>query len=352
MGVCTNTRRVKREVLERAVLDQIAVHLAEPAVLEPCLSEYRQQVVLAQAELVGKAATVQARLEAIEPELEKLMDELGQADDTPLAKRLMRQRIERLGQEQELLQRRLEAPTVDVKSLPDGATVAERLAHRMADLQSLLASHDREAVRAKEVLRGLFDQVTLTPTPGTEVDGRGAGPLTVTVVGQLAAVLGLADVEVNRRTKAGSDPETGFGAVIEEYRFSFRHEPRDPRLRQAFLDLPILSRLLDDAEVPVTMEAFRVALDEANGSPVPKEEADARLRHALAYLRRQGMVRRPSGHKRWSGYVWNHIDRSDAEWWELAQREKPAGYRLPTLRLVAPGARVVVTGPKEPDKPK
>ena len=118
------------------------------------------------------------------------------------------------------------------------------------------------------------------------------------------------------------------------------------------MDLPVLSRLLDDAEAPVTMEAFRAALNEANGSPLPNEEADARLRHALGYLRRQGMVRRPSGHKRWSGYVWNHIDRSDAEWWEMARREKPAGHRLPTLRVVAPEARVVVTGPKEPDKPK
>lgn len=344
MGVCTNTRRVKREVLERAVLAQIAAHLADAVVLEPCLAEYRAEAARAQSEFAGKSESARARLTAIEGQLDKLLTQLGddQEDETPLAGRAIRRRIQQLGEEQERLQRQLDAPPASEASVPAGATVAERLFHRMSDLQALLSSEDREAVRAKEALRRLFDRVTLTPTPGTEVDGRGAGPLTVTVTGPLAEVLALGSVDVNRRTKARSDLKTGFGAATATYRFAFRLVPRDPRLHQVFADLPVVGRLLDDADAPVTKEAFKAALEEADGVAMTKAEGDARVWHVLGYLKRQGLIRRPAGHKRWSGWVWNHIDLSDTQWWERALARREEGYRLNVARAIAPEARVTI----------
>jgi hypothetical protein len=88
----------------------------------------------------------------------------------------------------------------------DTDTIVARIGATLDNLQQALGRDDREASRAHELVRGLVDKLALTPTPGSKADGRGAGDMTVTVEGPLAALIDLADLSIDRVAKHGHRP--------------------------------------------------------------------------------------------------------------------------------------------------
>lgn len=81
-------------------------------------------------------------------------------------------------------------------------------------------------------------------------------------------------------------------------------------------DLPILARLLDEADVPVSMDRMARALGEAGPTTGPDTDRspDQRARNAVSYLQEQGFTRCVNMRSPDTGYVWNDRGLSDDDW--------------------------------------
>ncbi|MHB8287401.1 MAG: recombinase family protein, partial [Caulobacteraceae bacterium] len=201
---CTNTRRTPRQDVERAVLQGMEQHLLNPALLRPFgaayqdelnkLHEHRQQV--GQANVVALAVARQRRA--------NLTNTLGLAADSPHATRALMEELEKVGADIQRLERAERAFKSEPAAPMDIDTIVAKLKAMLPDLSETLDSDHPEAVRAREIMRLMITRVVLTPIPVAREDGRGAGPVTATVEGELTQVLQLADVQVGRVSLSGS----------------------------------------------------------------------------------------------------------------------------------------------------
>lgn len=265
--------------------------------------------------------------------------------------------LDRLGAEKAVLEKQLKARNVAAVSVEDADIIADRITATLQNLQETLQGDDSEAARARELLRGLVSRVVLAPTPGTLTDGRGAGDISVTVEGPLAALIDLADIDIKRVTKNAHRPTHSLDNATAGWRFSYVLPWRDPRLATVYGDLPVLSGLLDHADVPVTMEAFAKALDArivAEAGEGAQRTGAQRARNAVAYLQAKGFTRCVNLKNEHTGYVWSDERLTDKEW-KARVATPPMAKVLPPLRVSPPEAVVVVVGPLGPadgDQPK
>lgn len=349
-GVCDNTRRAPRVAVEQSVFDRLQTHLLSAGLLKPCIDAYREEAERARFEYEARRQDDQSRLEDVEQRIANLVAQLGGMRDTGYASQMLTAELDRLGAEKAVLEKQLKARHGAAVPVEDAEVIAGRITATLQNLQAALQSDDREAARARELLRGLVSRVVLTPTPGTPTDGRGAGDVTVTVEGPLAALIDLAAIDINRVTKDAPRPVYGLDNATAGWSFSYVLPWRDPRLATVYGDLPVLSGLLDQADVPVTMEAFAKALDAA--VPVGAEEGAARTgaqraRNAVAYLQAKGFTRCVNLKTEHTGYVWNDEGLTD-EKWKARIATPPMTKVLPPLRVSPPEAVVVVVGPLGP----
>ncbi|WP_169802105.1 recombinase family protein [Brevundimonas vesicularis] len=350
-GICSNSRRVPREAVETSIFNRIKVHVLNTAVLGPALSAFREEVESARADHAAKVQSQRDRLKNIDECIFNLMVQLGGAAESSFASQLLLTELERLGAEKRGLE-------LQVKQVPppppvggDIEAIIASISGTLDDLHTALQADDAEAARAKELLRGLITRIVLVPTPGTVADGRGAGDMTITVEGPMAALIDLAGFNVDRVAKHGHRPMFGLGNAIDVWTISYVLEWRDPRLATVRADLPILARLLDEADVPVPMDRMARALGEAGPTTGPDTDRspDQRARNAVGYLQEQGLIRCINMRSPDTGYVWNDRGLSDDDW-KARIAQPPMIQTIPVMRLSAPEAVVVVVGPPRTDE--
>lgn len=361
-GICDNGRRVPREDLEEACIEQLKQRLLQDGLIEQSLSAYRDEAARLQADYHSKAASATARLAEINKELPGLTKKYLAAEGflaDVLSREVETREAERQSLERDIAQRPRPNP-----ALLSADVIVPQIQKVIDDLRASLDRDDREAIRARDILRSLFDRIEIKPAPGSEADGRGAGPVIVTVEGPIAALLELGEIRLDQHIQGGSRPETGLDGSIC-YFFAFPLDFEDARLAQVYQDRPVIARALDDAEAPVQKQTFLRLLAEAEGGPViggsafselsnnkrlfSPEQAEAlehRLRRVLTHLNDRGLARAVRAGPERSGWVWNDIALTDAQWKARAELGPVDGYRLPILRLIPPEAHVVVIGPK------
>lgn len=350
-GICSNPRRVPREAVETSIFDRIKVHVLNTAVLGPALAAFREEVERARADHSGRVESQAARLKEIEQRVTNLMVQLGSAGETSFASQMLMDELERLGAEK----RRLEQQARQAPPRPplggDVKAIISSISGTLDDLHQALQADDAEASRAKELLRALITRIVLTPTPGSVTDGRGAGDMTVTVEGPIAALINLADLSVDRVTKHGHRPMFILGNATSVWTFSYVLEWRDPRLATVRADLPTLARLLDEADVPVSMTKMAEALGDAGTTTGPDADRSPERRavNAVTYLQTRGFTRCVNMKGPATGYVWNERGLSDAEW-KARIVEPPMTQTMPVMRISPPEAVVVVVGPPRLDE--
>ncbi|KJV43341.1 hypothetical protein VH88_01210 [Brevundimonas sp. KM4] len=349
-GICSNPRRVPREAVETSIFDRIKVHVLNTAVAGPALIAFREEVERARADHAARAESQAARLKEVDQQVANLMVQLRGAGETSFASQLLLEELERVGAEKRRLeqQARRAAPPPPVSG--DVKAIIGSISATLDDLHQALQVDDAEAARAKELLRGLITRIVLEPKPGSVVDGRGAGDITVTVEGPMAALIDLAGLDVDRVAKDGHRPMFGLDNATYVWAFSYPLLWRDPRLATVRADLPILARLLDEADVPVSMAGMAKALADAGPTAGPDADRspEQRARNAVAYLQAQGFTRCVNLRGPDTGYVWNDRGLSDAEW-KARIAEPPMTHTIPVMRLVPPEAVVVVVGPPRSD---
>lgn len=344
MGICDNSRRVPREEFEATVLDSFKSRLLTDSVLAACLSEYRAELDRAIIEQRGRAEAGATRLRDLDREIENILAQVKGGGAQGFAGQVLMQELDQLGAERQRLQREAkQAPRV-TPSIVGTEEVVERLKGVIDGLRDALSGPQREAVRARDQIRGLIDKITVHPLPVAKEDGRGAGPVSLTVQGRLTELIDLVDAQVGRVILYGSGPRSGLDGSKFGFRYSFHFMYVDPRLQNGVLaDLPVISRLLDDADAPVTRQEFLQALLKAGHlGPMGFEEVSERLRRALEYLKGRGDARSIMMGPERTGWVWNSIERDDEVW--KARALNPPNAPFGIVRVGAVEAAVVVVG--------
>lgn len=346
-GICGNTRRVFREQVEATVLSRIKDELLSEALIEPSLAVYRQEAEQARTEYLGRVQSTAARMAQIDKDIASITRKLIDIDDDTFTSKVLSDELEKLGLEKARLTQGVGSePSMPIQAL-DVAAVVERIGQALDNLQAELEGDDREASRATEVIRQLVEKIILTPTPGTISDGRGAGDLLVTVVGPLANLIELADLPINRVTKREHGPmfSLGNGNVVWTFMYPLLWE--DPRAPTMKADDDIIARLLDVADVPVSVKTMEEAMKATTEEGAEECNAKRRVRNALARLVSEGLARTVKWRGTGAGYVWNHRGISDQQWKERVL-SPPMTMALPSIGLGAPDAVPVIVGRRCP----
>lgn len=349
-GICSNPRRVPRESVETSIFNRIKGHVLNTAVLGPALSAFRDEVERARADHAANVKSQGDHLKNIDQRISNLMVQLGGAGEASFATQLLLAELERLGAEKRSLERQVKQAPPPAPVAGDVEAIIAAISRTLDDLHAALQADDAEASRAKELLRGLITRIVLAPEPGSVTDGRGAGDMTVTVEGPMAALIDLAGFNVDRVAKHGHRPMFDLGNANSVWNFCYVLEWRDPRLATVRADLPIIAGLLDQADVPVSMVAMTTALGDAGATTGPDaaRTPEQRARNAVAYLQTQGFTRCVNMRGPDTGYVWNDRGISDAEW-KARIAEPPMTQTIPVMRISPPEAVVVVVGPPRTD---
>lgn len=349
-GICTNSRRVPREAVETSIFDRIKVHVLNTAVAGPALTAFREEVERARSDHAARVESQAARLKEVDQQVANLMVQLGGAGETSFASQLLLEELERVGAEKRRLEQQARRAPPPPPMSGDVKAIIGSISATLDDLHQALQADDAEAARAKELLRGLITRIVLEPKPGSVADGRGAGDMTVTVEGPMAALIDLASLNIDRVAKDGHRPMFGLDNATSVWAFSYPLVWRDPRLATVRADLPIMARLLDEADVPVSMAAMVKALDDAGPTTGPDADRspEQRARNAVAYLQAQGFTRCVNMRGPATGYVWNDRGLSDAEW-KARITKPPMTKTIPVMRISPPEAVVVVVSPPRSD---
>lgn len=353
-GTCTNRRRVAREDLEDLTMSGLKGRLLRPELIEPYLAEYRAEVERANAEQALKAEAGIARLKELERQIANIMDAVGRGQAQGPGVDLMMKELDRLEAERQRFERQTKVKQRVEPPVMEAEAVIARLDALLEDLSTALAGDDREAGRARDVIRSLIERVTINPIEIDRPDKRGAGPVRITVEGRMAALLDLSGAAGVIQYPSHPGKILDLTSLNFEYSVLFIQE--DERVdAQTYADLPLVSRLLDDTDIPLTRRAIVDAMVKADGyapdwSPDYGANGEHMLRalNATRYLSKAGDIRAIPLDPRRRGWVWNHIERSDEDWKRRAMAAPIPSMHLPlpVIRFGAPEAYVVTVGPK------
>lgn len=182
---CTNLLTVRRDVLEGTVLGALRERLMDPDLFREFVTEFTAEWNRLQAEASAGRAAQRQELDRVQGQIERLVDAL--TEGTPAV--AVRSRMEALEARRLMLERELASAEAPAPRLhPNLAEVYRR---KVVELSAALASED--AAEARELVRGLVEQILLVPE---------GGKLRIEVRGELGAILRLA--EGARNTK-GAD---------------------------------------------------------------------------------------------------------------------------------------------------
>lgn len=340
LGTCDNSRRVSRKGVQSAVFDAVKHRLLSPYLIEPYLEEYRQEYAAASTQQADKTQSIETRRREVGRQVQNLLSiaRMGASDDQAGA--LLHEELGRLGAEQKALDREAMRRPVPVTLPMETEAIIQRLEIMLNDLGDALEGDQRDAARARDILRTFIDRVVVTPLEAAgKADGRGCGPVRVTVEGSLAALLGVASID--RVVQRSDSPLPALDHA--KWPFSVYVDLANSSLSErTFADIALVSRLLDDARTPLRKRDMIVAMEvRALGSPDQSgPDAFQRVSAALKYLRGDDLIRPIVVEPGYTGWVWNECLLDDEEWCQRVR--DPAVVAGKLRRVVPPEAFVTV----------
>ena len=176
-AVCNNHRSIRRRVLEDIVLDALRTRLMEPSLVALFISEFTAEWNRLQAEAGAGRAQQERELSQIERKLTGLINAIADG----LRGAGIQGQLDQLEARKASLTSALAIPAAAAPRLHPN--LANLYRNRVAALHEALR-HETDGQAALEVVRGLIERITLTPT----AEGNG---LEVDITGEIAAMLAL-----------------------------------------------------------------------------------------------------------------------------------------------------------------
>jgi len=172
LKACTNNRRISRKELEGAVFDGLTQRLRQPDVISWVIPEYLLERGPAIDDAAERRSLAVKKLATINDEIESIRQQL-RLNPGPYARKILNDDLEILGADQERYQREVARPAAPPVQELTAGFVARRLEVLLLDLGEALNGDDRDAARAKEIIRSLITKITVEPYDGH--DGRPDG---------------------------------------------------------------------------------------------------------------------------------------------------------------------------------
>ncbi len=354
---CSNGRRVKREDLEKVVFDGLTQRLGQPQIVQWFIPEYLRERGAARSEGADRYERANARLAEVGREIDNLLKQI-KAGATGYAASLLNENLNTLGAERERLSREVRAgpPSMPAALTPDN--LASRIEMLLENLGEALAGNERDATRARDILRALITTVTITPydADGRRPDGRGVGAVRVQVEGEISRLVDHATLDRKIMHERGAADVHDL--PIATFRFWIDlDQALSVEQEGVWRDAAVIGRLLDDADWPVTFKEMIAAMNDRrrDATDLERDIDETRARIALAQFRRDDWVRsvRLDGTNR--GWVWDDREITDREWLnryysrnagELSRpQDGKAVGSLGVIRLSGPEGGVTLVGP-------
>lgn len=344
---CENRRRVSREELQAAVLDGLKTKILQPHILDLYLDEYRREVAKAVTDQASRQAGSQVRLQDIDAEIENIMKVI-RSGSGGAGGQLLYQELDRLGTVRKQVERQASRPTAASPLSLETEAVITRLGSLLDDLGEALTGPERDAARARDIIRSFITKISVVPleVAGRE-DGRGVGPVRITVEGSLTQLLDQASADRMIQRRESTFTTLGLPNVPFSFYTDITREDADT-VSGTYADVAVFSRMLDDADAPVARQEIVSALHADKGDPTADEIAVLRRRadNAITHLVNAGLIRSVMVWYGYKGWVWNDREVTDEEWIRRGKQprsEPPIGI----IRIGAPEAFVVVVGPPD-----
>ena len=188
-GTCANHGRIRRDELERRVLDGLKDRLLAPELVEQFARDFQEEVNRQAAELNQSRAQDQGRLEAVRRKIGSMI----RAIEDGLYQPSMKGRMAELEAEKAALEERLAAP--EPPTLRLHPNLAGMYRQKVAALEQALADPEIKA-EAMEIVRSMIEGITLTPGEGGELD--------VALQGDLARILQLCEAGAGKDERPGT----------------------------------------------------------------------------------------------------------------------------------------------------
>jgi site-specific DNA recombinase len=199
-GTCDNHHRIRREELERRVLDGLKHRLLAPELVEEFARTFHEEVNRLAAEQAQGRAEDQGRLEAVRRKIASMI----RAIEDGLYQPSMKARMAELEAEKATLEERL-ATAPELPKVRLHPNLAGMYRQKVAALEQALADPEIKA-EAAEIVRSQIEQITLTPNAEDGLD--------VHLYGDLARILQLCDAGDRKNQRPGTDvPGRGLSVV-------------------------------------------------------------------------------------------------------------------------------------------
>lgn len=352
MKACSNGRRARREDLERVVLDGLTQRLADPAVMTWFIPEYLRERGTAASEADDRHARAVKRLAEVDREIDNVMRQV-RSGAKGFAAELLNENLESLGAEKQRLDREISAGPIKPTEPLNGETIVDRMNRLFEQLGEALQGDERDATRAREVIRSLITAVHVTPydVSGKRPDGRGTGALRVQIEGEISRLIdhAMLDRKIMHKRGAGDMHDL----PIASFRFYVDLDRTlSPEQEGLWSDAALISRMLDDAEWPILFQEMSAAMNDRGRPPTSLEAKidETRARIALAQFKRAGWVR-VVRLGRINGWVWNDRRLSNDDWRARYNARSEGAPQFPIIRLSAPEAAMMEFGALAPFKP-
>ena len=199
-GTCSNDLRVRREELERRVLDGLKERLLAPDLVEEFARAFQEEVNRLAAEKTRHRAEDEGRLEAVGRKIASMI----RAIEDGMYQPSMKQRMAELEAEKAVLQERLAAAPEPPK-IRLHPNLPGLYREKVAELEQALADPAIKA-EAAEIIRSQIERITLTPND--------QGGLEVELYGDLARILQFCEAGEHKRERPGrGGPGRGLSVV-------------------------------------------------------------------------------------------------------------------------------------------
>jgi DNA invertase Pin-like site-specific DNA recombinase len=317
---CDNGRRVVRQDIERVVLDGLRERILQTNMIDSFMSEYLRELEQASKQMVNEDAVRRRRQAVVSREIENLLKQVRAGASVYAAKHL-NANLETLALEQERLACESRAGSSTAPAAVSPEAVRKRLRTLLDNLDTALLGDERDAARARDIVRSFISRITVTPIDGDgPPDGRGCGPVRVTVDGSITALLDhtLLNRQIVRSPSNGAahNPPNGSFRYSVDLLHSLAIDGQGPGN-----DVEILVRAIEAADTPTRFRDLVTLLSKGDEKDptATLEGPERRTRITLRHLRENGLIRRVGAGSE-ASWVWDGHDISDAEWLERLRR--------------------------------
>ena len=170
-GACTNTKGIRRAILEDTVLTALQQNLMQPDLVREFVCAFQSEINKERDNAEIERLQFERELNDVTRQLNGLITAISEGLRAPG----LQQKLDHLESEKTRLQALLKAPQINPVRIHPG--IADSWARRVVELKSLLRQEDTRA-EATEVIRSLIDRVLIHPSNGGKFEIELEGEIT------------------------------------------------------------------------------------------------------------------------------------------------------------------------------